>query len=139
MPKYTFMCNCGVKFSRSLKMSEHPTHECPACKQIAPRLFEGFGFGFKASPQSAPGNSGVSKEDYPTADHAVGKDAEVKWASYNEREAVKKKVRESGGTQPLIRKNGPDYVEYEGGTPDLITRRKRLLKEAREIDAKKTA
>jgi len=91
---------------------------------------QGFGFDFAASVSSAPANTGVSKDDYPTADQIVGTHAEARWAVYNAREKVKQQVREVGGTPKLMRRTGKDYVEYESGPPNLIETRKKLVKEA---------
>lgn len=46
MPKFTFDCPCGTQFSRTLKMGEHPFHQCPGCGEDAPRIFEGFSHAF---------------------------------------------------------------------------------------------
>lgn len=132
MPKYSFECECGTQFSKTLKMGEHPTHECPNCEQEAPRVWEGFGFSF-APGGSAPANSGVAKHDYPTADYAVGRDADSRWAEYRARERVKDKVREVGGSRALIRKNGQDYVEYTAGGSKLIEDRKKVNQELTEV------
>jgi putative FmdB family regulatory protein len=115
VPKYVFECQtegCSLRFERSLKMDDHPSHECPNCHEVAPRVMEGFAFGFKEDP-SKLGNSGVHKEDYPTADHAVGRDAEKRWGHYAERDKVKAEARKLGETPALMRKTGQDFVEYE--------------------------
>lgn len=138
MPKFTFACSCGAEFSKVLKMGEHPQHPCPECFGEADRVFENFGFGFAVSAKSSPGNTGVSKHDNPTADHAVGSSAETRWGEITEREKVKKKVREQGGgARALIRRQGVEgaktFVEYEGGTSNLIQGRKDLVKSIRKI------
>lgn len=133
MPKYSFECSpCDLQFHRTLKIGTHPTHECPKCGDQAPRLWESFGFAF-APGGKAPANSGVSKHDYPTADYAVGRDADARWAEYRDREKVKQKVREVGGTHALIRKTGKDYIDYQAGGDNLIPTRKQLSKEAAEV------
>lgn len=132
MPKYSFECECGLQFTRTLKMGEHKTHECPNCKDDAARVFEGFGFSF-AQGGAAPGNSGVTKHDYPTADQAVGMSADKRWEEYRAREKVKDKVREVGGNRALIRENGPDYVEYKAGGQGTIETRKQVSKELAEV------
>jgi len=115
MPKYVFECQtdgCNLKFERSLKMTDdHRSHECPSCHEVAPGVIAGFAFDFKEG--ATPGNTGVHKDDYPTADHAVGKDADKRWAYYAEREKVKTAARTQGETPALIRRTGTDYVEYE--------------------------
>jgi len=135
MPKFTFECACETQFTRTLKMGEHKTHECPACGKDATRVWEGFGFAF-APGGKAPANSGVSKHDYPTADYAVGSDADKRWQEHAAREVVKSKVRKKGGTHALIRETGKDYIEYKAGSDGLIKGRKGLAKEVKEIRAK---
>lgn len=133
MPKYSFECTCGLMFTRTLKMGDHQNHPCPNCKGDAPRVFEGFGFNFAESAAAAPGNSGVSKHDYPTADQAVGASADKRWAEYREREKVKQKVREAGGNRALVRENGRDYIEYRAGGPATIETRKKVSQELSEV------
>jgi len=128
VPKYTFECTCGLGFTRTLKMGEHKTHECPNCQGSAPRVFEGFGFAFAAGG-SAPANSGVTKHDYPTDDYAVGSSADKRWEEYREREKVKTEVRKVGGNRALIRKNGADYIEYKAGSDQTIEGRKKVRDE----------
>lgn len=141
MPKFAFDCqNCQLQFTKSLKMGLHPDFPCPNCDAPAPRLYEGFGFSFAANPTAPPGNTGVSKDDYPTADQAVGKSSEDRWKVYNDRQAVKDKVREQGQTHALIRRHGVEgatpYVEYEAGGKPLIDQRKKILKEIRSVAAR---
>lgn len=125
MPRYTFECQiCNTRFERTLKMGGNPTHECPSCKEEAPRLFqgEGFGFGFAAGG-SAPANSGVHDQDYPSADKIVGRSAESRWATYKERDKVKKQVRDAGGSGALERFDGEGFTEYSAmGSPQRQAR-----------------
>jgi len=139
MPKFSFDCECGLRFSRTLKMGEHPHHDCPGCGEAAPRFWEGQGFSHAfARGEGHPTNSGVAKYDNPNADEVVGFSADKRWDEINEREKVKKKVREMGGTTKLIRRNAPEdqktggssYVEYEAASPQLIEARKALVKGA---------
>lgn len=132
MPKYSFECGCGLNFTRTLKMGDHKTHDCPNCGEAAPRLFEGFGFAF-APGGKAPGNSGVSKHDYPTADQAVGRSSEQRWEEYRARDKVKEEVRKVGGDRALIRRNGPDYVEYQAGNRSTVETRKKVSQELSEV------
>ncbi len=118
MPKYLFECQsdaCRLRFEKNLKVGENLTHSCPACKAEAPRLWsEGaFGFKFAISTSGPPANSGVHSIDYPTADMAVGRSADQRWAEYREREKVKNLAREQGGTGALIRHPGKGYIDYE--------------------------
>lgn len=138
MPKYTFECpGCQTQFTRSLKMGDHETHPCPSCSTSAPRHWDGKGFGFGfAEGSGAPGNSGVSKDDYPTADHAVGKSAEGRWQEHEARDQIKKAVRKVGDTHALIRRHvtegGNPAIEYEVGGERVLEKRRRLVKEAKD-------
>lgn len=128
MPKYVFECQneeCNCRFDRVLKMGEHPTHVCPSCGDFAPRCLEGegFAFGFKVE-EAKQGNSGVHKEDYPTADHAVGRSAESRWGSYEVRKKVKEDARKGGQTHALIRRDGEGFVEYEAMSKETRDARK---------------
>lgn len=132
MPKFMFECpHCQLQFSRSLKQGLHTGHPCPSCQGEAPRVFEGFGFSFSQSATGSPGNSGVTKHDYPTSDQAVGSSAESRWKEIHAREQVKTKVREVGGNRALIRRQGVEegktFVEYEAGSETLIKGRKSLV------------
>lgn len=134
MPKYSFSCQnpeCGLSFDRMLKMAEHLTHVCPSCQETAPRVFDGQGFAFAfQTPPAKEGNSGVHKDDHPTADHAVGRSATRRWALYRERAKVKDAAREGGGTHKLARVDGPGYTEYETLTAPRAEARKALVPKA---------
>lgn len=116
MPAYRFKCVCGLEFERKLKMGNHPNHECPECKSEAPRLFAGVALGLKFEQGSSPvNNSGFHDLDYPTADKAVGRESEVRWEGYAERDRVKRKVRKETGHGALVRKDvGSGGIEYRG-------------------------
>ena len=141
MPRYTFECQmCSTRFDRTLKMGDHPTHECPSCKEAAPRLFDhaAFGFGF-SSGGTAAANSGVHDHDYPTADKAVGRSAETRWSTYRERDVIKKKVREVGASPALERIDGEGYTEYTAmGQPQRDARAK-LVDLAVEVERQQPA
>jgi len=128
MPKYVFECQneqCNCRFDRVLKMGDHPTHTCPSCGEAAPRCLEGEGFAFDFKVGEAQqGNSGVHKEDYPTADHAVGRSANSRWASYQIRKNVKEEARKGGETHALIRHDGDGFVEYEAMSKEKREARK---------------
>lgn len=132
MPKYAFECQtCNIRFERSLKMGDHPTHECPSCKDLAPRLLDGTAFAFNFAPGgTAPANSGVHGHDYPDADRAVGRSADERWALIRERDKVKDEARKQGGTHALIRHTGTDYIDYEPMSDVGLSARRRLAKEA---------
>lgn len=136
MPVYVFECQeCSVRFERTLKMGDHPTHPCPSCKDEAPRVVDSsFGFSF-AKGGTAPANSGVHDHDYPTADKAVGRSADERWAVIGEREKVKAEARKQGETHALIRHTGKNYIDYEPMSDIGRSARRKLAKAA--IDASK--
>lgn len=132
MPKYNFECpSCNLNFSRVLKAAEHPEHPCPKCKGTAKRHWhgQGFAFGFQATKGTDQGNSGVSKDDYPTADHHVGRTAEQRWAHIHERDEVKEGLRKQAGTHALSRQNGQGYVDYHAMSDQQLAARKETAKE----------
>lgn len=129
MPQYSFECpTCEIRFTRTLKMDSHTTHECPSCKDPAPRVLEGFAFQFEKPPTAAPGNSGVHDHDFPTADKAIGRSADERWALIAERDKVKETARKQGGTHALIRHTGDNYIDYEPMNPAGIDARRELAK-----------
>lgn len=137
MPRYSFECQtCSTRFDRTLKMGEHPTHSCPACGEEAPRLFAGasFGFGFSAGSGTSQANTGVHDQDYPTADKIVGRSAEQRWATYVERDKIKKKVREGGGSTALQRVDGEGFTEYAAMLPNERKAREKLVDYAVEVE-----
>jgi hypothetical protein len=89
-------------------------------------------FGFKDSPTAAPANTGVHKEDYPTADHLIGKDADKRWSEISEREKIKAKARAQGGTHALIRTTGDNHIDYEPMTNTGLNARRGLAKASYE-------
>lgn len=130
MPKYSFECPvCNIRFERSLKIGEHPTHECPECHDPAPLVLSEFGFSF-ADGKGAPANSGVHDQDYPTADKAVGRSSEKRWEYLKARNKVKEEARKQGGTQALIRHTGDGFIDYEPMSDQGRTARKKLAQEA---------
>jgi putative FmdB family regulatory protein len=136
MPKYEFECQlCKTRFERTMKMGDHPTHECPSCGDEAPRLFSGTGFGFGFAPGgSAPANSGVHDQDYPTADKVVGRSSEERWNTYRNRDLVKKEVRRVGGSQAISRVDGEGYVDYSTMSPPEVEARGRLVDYAVKVE-----
>ena len=142
MPQYTFECQtCDVRFDRLLKMDNHTSHQCPNCSDQAPRVLEGFAFQFEKSANAQPGNSGVHDHDFPTADKAVGRSADDRWAHIHARNKVKEEARKMGGTHALIRHTGADYVDYEPMNPAGIDARRELAKgmisTIREVNARR--
>lgn len=128
MPQYTFEClTCELRFTRTLKMENYSTFECPSCADLAPRVIEGFSFQFEKGGGS-PGNSGVHDHDYPTADKAVGRSAADRWALIHERDKVKAEARRIGGTHALIRHTAPDHIDYEPMNPAGIDAHRELAK-----------
>jgi len=141
MPKYTFECQCGLRFDRVLKMEEHPTHGCPACHEEAPRLLSGvgFGFAFAANVNTVSPNTGVHDLDYPSADKAVGRSADNRWQTYHDRASVKDKVRKVAGVQQLARVDGEGYTDYTSMTPSQRGARKNLVKLATDLKVRPKA
>ena len=139
MPRFEFECPfCNLRFERSLKMDSNTTHECPKCACDAPRVWDGFAFGFGDKPGDTPGNTGVHDKDYPTADKAVGRSAESRWGEYVERDKVKKAVRQQGGSPSIMRRSGQDYVEYEtmnNAGVDANMKLRKAIVEARKTPA----
>lgn len=144
MPKYVFECPTCGPFKRTLPMGGNAEYPCPSCHNSAPRFWPGQGFShsFEVPPTAAPANTGVAKDDYPTADRAVGVSADARWAEHRARDSVKEKVREVGENRALIRKhgkeNGKPYLEYEAGTKTLIEKRRKLVDEASRAYKEKT-
>ena len=144
MPKFTFECSpCNARFTRTLKMGEHPHHPCPSCKKPAPRLWAAQGFAFDfAEGGKAPGNSGVTKHDYPTADNAVGRSSDKRWAEYAEREKVKKQVRAGSGLRTLNRTDSPEkdgdhsHIQYTAIGEKEMDSRRDAAKALRERDSR---
>jgi putative FmdB family regulatory protein len=127
VPNYTFECpTCDLRFTRTLKMDNYTTFACPNCSEMAARVLEGFAFQFEQAGE--PGNSGVHDHDYPTADKAVGRSANERWALLRDRDKVKNEARRVGGTHALIRHTGPDYIDYEPMNPAGIDARRELAK-----------
>jgi putative FmdB family regulatory protein len=134
MPSFEFEClYCNLRFERTLKMADHPTHPCPKCECDAPRVWNGFAFGFGGAPGETPGNTGVHDKDYPTADKAVGRSAEARWGEFTERAKVKEQARAQGGTHALMRRNGADYVEYEPLSDTGLEAHRKLAHEAVDV------
>lgn len=134
MPTYNFECHsCNLVFKRNLKMEAYESFVCPKCGEAAPRVFDGFGFNF-AQGGSAPANSGVAKHDYPTADYAVGSDADKRWEEYSAKEVVKNKVRQVGGSHALVRTGTKDYIEYSPAGEATLTKRRRFIKYLRSME-----
>lgn len=134
MPVYEFECPyCAIRFKRNLKMDTHPSHPCPECECDAPRLWEGFGGHSFAAGDGPTANSGVHDHDYPTADRAVGRDAEARWGEIHEREKIKEAVRQGGQTHAVSRKNGEGFVEYTAMTDEAMAKRKAAYRDATKV------
>ncbi len=134
MPQYSYLCaKCALQFDRTLSMGEHPTYPCPSCEEPACRQFEGqsFGHAFADTPGKPLANTGVHKDDYPTADRVVGKSALRRWDHFHARAEVKSKAREEGGTHALARLDNPQggFTEYTPMSPSGLAARKVVAKE----------
>jgi len=135
MPKYVFQCEkdgCDVRFERVLPLDNHKTHACPGCGNDAPRYIEGegFAFAFTGHATGSTANTGVHKEDYPTADHVVGKSADARWGEYAARNKVKDAARSQGGAYPLIRHTSKGHIDYEPMSDGGRVARRNLAKKA---------
>ena len=136
MPQYTFECpTCNVKFTRTLKMANHTSHECPSCKEAAPRVLDGEGFAFQFQQGGgATANSGVHDHDYPSADKAVGRSAAERWAMMRARDEVKAQARALGETHALIRHTvDASTIAYEPMTSTGLDARRKLARHAVEV------
>lgn len=139
MPQYTFYCeSCNLEFKKKLQMGAHPNHKCPSCRGDSERVLENFGFDFSPSAGTPNANTGVAKNDYPTADHIVGQSAEARWEIMDARNKAKKKLREQSGAVALSRKDlvegGKKVSEYTALGQTQFEARKHL-----ESDFKRTA
>ena len=136
MPKYVFQCNkgCNVRFERTLRLDNYKGQPCPSCGQEAPRHLEGegFAFAFTGNATGSTANTGVHKEDYPTADHAVGKSADARWGELDARAKVKDEARKQGGTPALIRHTTEGHLDYEPMSDGGRVARRNLAKKAIE-------
>jgi hypothetical protein len=96
---------------------------------MAEQVMPKFGFNF-ALGEGSPGNSGVNKHDYPTADQAVGQSADARWEEIHARDEVKDKVRKVTGNRALRREHGPNdkYIEYSGAGSEIIDHRKKVVR-----------
>jgi len=112
-------------------MGDNLLHPCPACSEDAPQVIDGgFAFSFAVTPQKE-GNSGVHQDDYPTADRAVGRDAERRWGFIRERDKVKAEVRGASGTRALIRKDEPGgKLSYVAMTPEQQAEHRTVARKA---------
>jgi putative FmdB family regulatory protein len=131
VPKYVFECQaCNLRFERILKMGDHALHPCPECKDDAPGVITNIsGFAF-APGGTATANSGVHDQDYPTADKAVGRSAEVRWEMMGRRNEVKEEARKQGQTHALIRHTGAGYIDYEPMSDVGLNAHRKLAKTA---------
>lgn len=127
MPQYSFYCTpCNLQFKRRLPPSSSPAYKCPSCSKEAAHQLEGFGFGFAPTSGTAKANSGVSKDDYPTADNIVGRSAEARWSVLHARNRTKSQIRDQG--LALSRRdfvdNGQAVSEYQVlGKPQFEARK----------------
>jgi len=125
MPIYDFRCeDCNLKFEKSLKMADSQTTDCPKCgKQTSNKL---------------PAKGVMSKMGEVTKipkdiDLAVGKSAEERWLSYEERKKQKDKVRKESDTNLISRDAEGNYhalaIQKDGKTVSS----KEALKVRREM------
>jgi putative FmdB family regulatory protein len=112
VPTYEYRCNrCDETFEELLLDSDDiksyaREHPCPSCKQPALRVPSAANFSFSAPARATAGSgvhgqSGSHDLDYPSLDKAVGRSASKKWTEYDERKAVRDKVRKEAGTNSV--------------------------------------
>jgi putative FmdB family regulatory protein len=134
VPRYKFECEqCNLQYTKVMKIGNPRTSPCPVCKTVSKRVPEGFGVQFQRNPNAPPGNTGVSRHDYPSADMAIGPDAERRWEYLERRGKIKEQVRQQGGTHKLIRTDGQGYVEYGAMTESGAKTRRDIAREAVKV------
>lgn len=102
MPVYEFKCkNCGLKFEKSLKISQSLETDCPSCKQVTTD---------KLPPKGVLSKVAESTKIPKDIDLAVGKSAEERWMSYEERSKQKEKIRKESDTNLITRDPDGNYA-----------------------------
>ena len=102
MPIYEFKCkHCGLKFEKSLKISESSETDYPCCKKITSD---------KLPPKGVLSKVAESKKIPKDIDLAVGKSAEERWLSYEERAKQKEKIRKESDTNLITRDPDGNYA-----------------------------
>jgi putative FmdB family regulatory protein len=94
MPLYEYQCHdCGNRFERTAKPAKREEQPCPSCgKKARIRMNGDFSYSFNQTVGGMePPNTGVSAYDH-MVDRVIGKDAEQRWKSIEEREAHKREV-----------------------------------------------
>lgn len=103
MPIYEFRCkHCGLKFEKSLKIAESLETDCPVCKKVTSNKLPPKGVLSKVSESTK-----IPKE----IDLAVGKSAEERWMSYEERSNQKEKIRKESDTNLITRDPDGNYSQ----------------------------
>tara|TARA_B100000900_G_scaffold408097_1_gene421836 strand:- start:405 stop:872 length:468 start_codon:yes stop_codon:yes gene_type:complete len=90
MPLYKYQCyECGLEFEELRKLSQRETCTCPSCGSEASKKVSSGNFAFQHKPTGpVPQNTGVASIDYDF-DKTIGRDAEQKWKTIDQRRADK--------------------------------------------------
>lgn len=125
MPTYDFKCEkCGLKFEKSLKMSESNETDCPACKAITSN---------KLPAKGVLGKVGEPTKIPKDIDLAVGKSAEERWLAYEERSKQKEKIRKESDTNLITRDPDGNYAPLAIQKDGKSVGSKEALKVRREM------
>lgn len=103
MPAFLFFCSSCVYRFEKIVSSNVDKYPCPDCGGSCVRTLEGQSFAHAFEEPAVPTNSGVTDYDHPSADKAVGRDADKKWEELTERKKFKEKLRANSGTHALQR------------------------------------
>ena len=102
MPVYEFKClDCSLKFEKSLKISDSQETDCPNC---------GTKTSNKLPPKGVLSKVAESTKIPKDIDLAVGKSAEERWLSYEERAKQKEKIRKESDTNLITRDADGNYA-----------------------------
>lgn len=122
MPIYRYRCpGCSLEQEIFQKMSD-PDPACSSCNTTMARLFQPFGVDLRGP--------GFHKNEYPTADQAVGSKAEAAKQFVVDRKEQQKKIKEETG-QELVRtaKGDAYYTTSREKVTDFEKTRSTLMKE----------
>lgn len=90
MPFYKYQCyNCGLEFEELRSPAKRKTCPCASCGEDAQKQASSGNFAFQHNPTGpVPQNTGVASIDYDF-DKTIGRDAEQKWKTIDQRRAHK--------------------------------------------------
>jgi putative FmdB family regulatory protein len=105
MPRYSYQCECGVRFETTVSFSKrNDAAQCPSCESVAERAMPDTVSGVFAKDVTGPGpqNTGIHSLD-AHIDRVIGKSAEQGWSTQQRRSADK---REFIRDNPEVLKEG---------------------------------